>query len=130
MAKKQPTLPTLTSRYIEILEYADSHTVFTINQMAKDLHLDTVFKEIIMKKADLNVMFQQHHGEHLSNNGEPAGVYKYYQLSKDECFQLLEYRELQEARASSLTATRYATAALVVSICALFFDIIWTWYCN
>ena len=44
-------------------------------------------------------------------------------MTVEDKFRLLEYKELKEARASSKTATWFATAALIISILATGYQI-------
>jgi hypothetical protein len=103
--------------YIRILEYGNDHPDgFSLFQIRDDLGLsEDMFKLINVES----------YGEGGSRVFLPAGKInkcKYgteitkFILSFEGKFKLLEYKELEEARRSSLCATIFASLAIIISI--------------
>jgi len=110
---------TLTDKYIEILKYADQQDTFSLKELYSSVELSKATQDFVGQLARGGVIFYRN--SRLSYKGKDVESFK---ITKDECFQLLEYRELKEARKSSKTATWFATGALLVSIVGFVFTIL------
>jgi len=118
-------LQTMTDKYIEILEYCDKQGIFTLKQVFDSIELPDDLRAILEYRASQNSLFM---------NDKENPFFKsthddiHYFLTKDECFQLLEHRQLQEARAGSKKALIFAVAALTVSFLSFMFTIVVAFY--
>ena len=104
--------------YIRVLEFARKRGSegFSYKEFKEEFGED---KEAIFVSALTNSSFS-----HMRGKGEGVGTFdSYYILSFEGRFKLFEYFELKAAQRSSLVATRFAMAALVVSVIATIFSI-------
>jgi hypothetical protein len=109
----------IKDHYIRALEYAESRTTFTLEQLASELHLSDVHKGQLALQIHQNQIFNQNASDYINNYKErPIDLH----FSVEDKFRLLNYVELQEARKSSRSATYFAVVALLVSIISLIFS--------
>lgn len=103
--------PTLTEKYIEILEYANSHDYFTLEELFSEIKTNEFVKRVITRKTKDNEFFQVHFIDNV-----PSGKKAVLSLTPNECYNLLQYQQFQMAKKSSTRATWFAIGALLVSI--------------
>lgn len=98
--------------YIKILKWAAKQDNFTIIRLYRDLNINSVYtkswidKEIEKEKLFINVGYKKYKG------GKMHPIYK---LSFDARFKLLEFEELQFARANAKDARAWAIRAVTVA---------------
>ena len=110
------------SLWIDILSTVDENAGITLLELKERLELD---------EGELRSLVQHIHQQDIFKENARASVLhipdRYSEIilimSLDDKFRLLEYQELKEARQSSKIATRFATAALAVSIFVGIFSI-------
>jgi hypothetical protein len=108
----------LKDHYIRALEYAESRSTFTLEELATAIGLTPEQKAQLALQIHQNQIFNQNANDYI-NNYEKRAIDLHF--SVEDKFRLLNYVALQEARSSSKSATLFAGAALVVSIISLIF---------
>ncbi|PHR66110.1 hypothetical protein [Alcanivorax sp.] len=108
-----------TTWIILVLEYATSNESFSFYDLCEKTKLTKEQKEqlrwMIHDKQILSNPYSNFRHHTRIENGKHEKSAMLYAGAEDH-FKLLEYVELQEARASSRTANKFAIAALIVSI--------------
>ena len=115
---------TLTDKYIEILEFADKHEEFTFEELCNNINPSEPLIESLKQQIFKENLFNYKITANSARDRMSANESFPMRISLNECFNLLEYRELNEARTSSKTATWFATGALLVSIAGFAFTIL------
>jgi hypothetical protein len=103
----------LKDHYIRALEYAESRSKFTLDELATAIELTIEQKKQLAYQIHQKQIFNQNANDYI-NDYEKTAIYLHF--SVEDKFKLLNYVALQETRESSRSATLYAVAALVVSI--------------
>jgi len=102
--------------YIRALKYAEEKREFTLQNMASDLGFTAEQEELFATQIHDKQIF-------LNKWSNFLGYYRQsphpVSFSVDDKFRLLEHEALQEARQNSITSTRWAIAAMGVSIVSL-----------
>ena len=115
-------MSTVKDHYIRALEYAESHSTFTLEELAVSLGLTSKQKELLALQIHQKQIFNQDNNDYINNyKSGTTDKTKAIELhfSVEDKFKLLNYTALQEARESSKSATSFATLALVISIISL-----------
>ena len=109
----------MENQYIKILRFVyESKEPVCIPMIAKYLGVDD--KELKWLNDEANTGTQIFLRTHKGDNGEGW----FFRLSMIGVQILLDHDSLEQARASSVSATRFATAALVVSIIGVSINIV------
>lgn len=114
MTKKQNDL------YINILAFGRKNIGKPIKYSDIRKHLDSIgcdYDEFALRQFFCELFIDRASPEGNDPSRMPPQVGEFF-LESQGYFHLLEYEELKEARASSLTATRFAIIAIVISICS------------
>jgi hypothetical protein len=106
----------LKDHYIRALEYAESRSTFTLEDLAKSIGLTPEQKAQLALQIHQNQIFNQSASDY-ENNQKKQAIDLHF--SVEDKFRLLNYGALQEARESSRSATWFAVSALAVSIISL-----------
>ena len=106
----------LKDHYIRALEYAESRSSFTLEELATAIELTPPQKAQLALQIHQNQIFNQNASDYI-NNYEKRAIDLHFSI--EDKFRLLNYVSLQEARNSSRSATWFAVAALSVSIISL-----------
>lgn len=107
----------LKDHYILALEYAESRSTFTLDDLAKSIGLSADQKAQLALQIHQKQIFNQNATDYINNHkNRPINLH----FSVEDKFRLLNYAALQEARASSRSATWFAISALAISIISLF----------
>lgn len=109
-------MSTQKDHYIRALEYAESRSTFTLDELAKSVGLTPEQKAQLALQIHQNQIFNQNASDYI-NNYEKRPIDLHF--SVEDKFRLLNYVALQEARGSSKSATWFAAFALVLSIISL-----------
>lgn len=109
----------LKDHYIRALEYGESHREFTIQDLAEEIGLTAEQIDHLALQVHQKQIFNQDANSYYANYKEN---HIKLHFSVEDKFRLLNYIALQEARASSKSATRFAGAALLVSVLSLLFS--------
>lgn len=112
--KKRNSQSTMVDRYIEILELANGKEYVTESEILTTLRDSEKVRAVVRWMITQGSLFEHHfinQDKRSNSNGNMV-----FTIRPHECFQLLQYYELKEARSASKTATRWAIAALVVSL--------------
>lgn len=111
------------SIYIRALKFGSGRGWFSFNELIASLKIEP-------QSSDELILFAQIKSGHLFKHNVAPHVFtrahdekQVLHMTVEDEFRLLEYVELQEARASSRSATRFATAALIISIVGTFASI-------
>lgn len=106
----------LKDHYIRALEYAESRSNFTLEELATSIGLTPEQKAQLALQIHRNEVFKQNDSDYI-NKYEKQAIDLHF--SVEDKFRLLNYTALQEARESSRSATWFAGSALAVSIISL-----------
>lgn len=106
----------LKDHYIRALEYAESRSNFTLEELATSIGLTSEQKAQLALQIHQNQIFNQNASDYI-NNYENRVIDLHF--SVEDKFRLLNYAALQEARESSRSATWFAVSALAISIISL-----------
>ena len=110
-------MSTMKDHYIRALEYAESRSTFTLEELATSIGLTTEQKTQLALQIHQNQIFNQNASDYINNyEKQPIDLH----FSVEDKFRLLNYAALQEAQESSRSATWFAVSALGVSIISLF----------
>ena len=103
----------IKDHYIRALQFAESKSEFTLEELVSELRLtETQEKQLALQIHDKQ-LFQQNSNSYI-NSYKGSNIQLH--LTVEDKIKLLNYTTLEEARASSLSATRFAIAALLISI--------------
>lgn len=106
-------MPTKKDHYIRALEYAESRSTFTLDELVESVGLNLEQKKQLALQIHQNQIFNQNASDYI-NNYESLAIDLHF--SVEDKFRLLNYIALQEARNSSKSATLFAVFALFVSL--------------
>lgn len=101
--------------YILALKYAETKAYFTLGDLVKALKLSKLQEQILALQIDRKEIFM--HSEAVYYNHSIRNDINLFFTISDK-FRLLNHIELEEARASARSASRYATCALSISVIA------------
>ncbi|MBU2986811.1 hypothetical protein KO528_15710 [Saccharophagus degradans] len=102
------------SLIIKVLNFATKRIEFTFAELCDATNPDEVEKKQLKKLIHYKEILFHDHSDFINKVDETNEIKLF--ASAEDHFRLLEFQELKEARKSSVVATRFATAALVVSI--------------
>ena len=103
---------------LDVLRYAVQRDEFTFFELCDAVNPTPTQKEQLrLMIGQGGILVSSHHNFHWESRKEGGKAEKTLKLfaSAEDHFRLLEHTELQEARASSITANRFATAALILT---------------
>jgi hypothetical protein len=103
----------IKDHYIRALQYAESKSEFTLEELVAELRLTTPQENQLALQIHEKQIFQQNGTDYI--NRYSGGNIKLH-LSVEDKFKLLNYTALEEARSSAISATRFAIAAMVIAI--------------
>ncbi|MDN3640936.1 hypothetical protein QWY82_19210 [Simiduia curdlanivorans] len=107
--------------YIKALRYAEEKKKFTLQELQFELGLsDELVDQIALQAHHKQIFFQSTSNFYNKYKSEP---YPQCFFSVEDKFRLLEHEELNHARESALSATRFAVLALVISAIGSFSSI-------
>ncbi|WP_394375340.1 hypothetical protein [Stutzerimonas frequens] len=107
--------------FIRVLRFSTEREEFTFEDLCKAVSPnETQIKQLKLLIHNKDLLFQNR--VNFFNEVDTNPNIKIF-AGADDHFRLLEYQELREARASSVLATRFAVAALFVSIVSAAFSI-------
>lgn len=101
--------------YILALKYAETKAYFTLGDLVKTLKLSKLQEQVLALQIDRKEIFM--HSEVIYYNHSRRNDMNLFFTISDK-FRLLNHIELEEARASARSASRYATFALSISVVA------------
>ena len=102
--------------YIRALEYAESRNSFTLEDLVTAIGLTRNQKTQLALQIHQKQIFNQNANDYI-NDFEKQSIELHF--SVEDKFRLLNYTSLQDARASSKSATFFAASALGVSIISI-----------
>lgn len=106
----------LKDHYIRALEYAESRSTFTLEELTTSIGLTPEQKKQLALQIHQNQIFNQNANDYINTHEkQPIDLH----FSVEDKFRLLNYAALQEAREASRSATWFAVSALAVSIISL-----------
>ena len=103
----------IKDHYIRALQYAESKIEFTLEELVKELGLTGPQENQLALQIHEKQIFQQNASNYI-NTYKGSNIKLH--LSVEDKFKLLNYIALEEARSSSISATRFAMAALLIAI--------------
>jgi hypothetical protein len=101
--------------YILALKYAETKAYFTLGDLVKTLKLSNLQEQILALQIDRKEIFM--HSEVVYYKHSKRNDMNLFFTVSDK-FRLLNHIELEEARVSARSASRYATYALHISVVA------------
>lgn len=101
--------------YILALKYAETRAYFTLGDLVKTLKLSKLQEQVLALQIDRKEIFM--YSEMVYYNHSKRNDMNLFFTISDK-FRLLNHIELEEARASARSASRYATYALSISVVA------------
>lgn len=105
----------MKDHYIRALQFAESKSEFTLQELVENVGLTKTQEQQLAIQIHEKQIFQQNASSYINNYRKQRVE---LHLSVEDKFKLLNYVALEEARSSSRSATGYAIAAIVISIVA------------
>ncbi|AZE89568.1 hypothetical protein [Pseudomonas orientalis] len=101
--------------YILALKHAETKAYFTLGDLVETLKLSKLQEQVLALQIDRREIFM-HSEVAYYNHSKRNDINLFFTIS--DKFRLLNHIELEEARASARSASRYATYALSISVVA------------